>query len=179
MKNIAYIGLSSNLGCTFSNLDKAINLLKAEPTITVLSMSKRYYTNPVGVWEDMPDFLNQVLKLSYSGPGPKELLFDILFKIEDQLGRARIDKTLYGPQPRTLDLDLLLYNNEKWDLPELTIPHVRMFERAFVLVPLLEICDDSVELPGQEQCASKYLKQCLNKINFKLFNNRIEQDLHT
>ena len=177
MEKIAYIGLSSNLGCTSDNLDRAINLLNAQPTVKVVAASKRYLTTPVGVQENMPDFLNQVLKLSYTGLGAKELLFDILFKIEQQLGRVRAkNKELYGPQARTMDLDLLLYNNEKWDLPELTIPHPKMFERAFVLVPLLEIWDDTLALPGYEQCGSKYLKQNLNKISFKLLNNRIEQD---
>ena len=176
MENIAYIGLSSNMGCTVSNLDNAIKLLEAEPSLKIIASSKRYFTNPVGVLEDMPDFLNQVLMLSHSGPGPRELLFDILFKIEDKLGRVRKDKKLHGPQARTLDLDLLLYNSEKWDLPELTIPHTRMLERAFVLVPLLEIWDDALKLPGYEHCGSEYLKQCLNKISFKLLNNRIEQN---
>ena len=202
MKKIAYIGLSSNIGCCFEILDKAINLLLAEPKVNLLAASRRYFTNPLGVLEPMPDFLNQVIKISYSGAGARELLFEILFKIENQLGRTRAgNKALTGPLARTLDLDLLLFgkrngatgakgstgaggengtNWENWNLPELTLPHARMLERAFVLVPLLEIWNDSEvfpvftpcsEVPENEQKGRIYLKQCLNKLSYQVLKS--------
>lgn len=201
MKKIAYIGLSSNLGSCFEILDKALNLLLAEPKIALLAKSRRYLTNPLEVREAMPDFLNQVIKISYSGAGARELLFDILFKIENQLGRTRAgNKAITGPLARTLDLDLLLFGNkneenkkngnwENWNLPELTLPHPRMLERAFVLVPLLEIWDDNEIFPHvpntpgntwqNKQKGKEHLKQCLNKLNYQVLNSPADLSSHT
>lgn len=173
MTNKAYIGLSSNLGDLGANLDKAIHYLKAEEGIELLAVSKRYKTNPVGVLVEMPFFLNQVVKVSYTGTA-RQLLFDVLFKIENFLGRKRAEDKTLGPQARTMDLDLLLFGEEKWELMELTIPHPRMFERAFVLAPLLDVWDDECALP-ELKINRTFLAQCLESLNCTIDNQCIQQ----
>lgn len=134
MKNSAYLGLGSNVGDRCGHLHAAIRLLQDTPSITVEAVSSIYETDPVG-YTEQDKFLNLVIKISTSMKA--EELLQVMQNIELSLGRTR--EIHWGP--RTMDLDILLYNQENIETESLIVPHPRMFERAFVLIPLLEICD--------------------------------------
>ncbi|WP_168123478.1 2-amino-4-hydroxy-6-hydroxymethyldihydropteridine diphosphokinase [Paenibacillus sp. HB172176] len=138
----AYIALGSNMGDREELLLQAIGLIDGEPGIEVERVSGIYETDPVG-YTDQPAFLNMVLAARTSLE-PIELLRTLL-RLEHRLGRIRHER--WGP--RTIDLDLLLYDNVRMDLEELTLPHPRMMERSFVLVPLHDVIPDSHPLHGQ------------------------------
>ena len=135
MNNIAYIALGSNIGERYTYLTEAIQFLNKNPYIQVDDISSVYETEPVG-YTDQSCFLNLVIKIS-TNLSPQELL-KVTHKVENDLGRKR--EIRWGP--RTIDLDILLYNQENIEAENLIVPHPRMFERAFVIVPLLEINQD-------------------------------------
>ncbi|MCA0972691.1 2-amino-4-hydroxy-6-hydroxymethyldihydropteridine diphosphokinase [Halobacillus litoralis] len=139
MKNQAYIALGSNLSEREEYLSQAIQILDRHESIRLIGRSTVYETEPVG-YTDQNDFLNMVLKVSTS-LSPVALL-DVCQSIEEELGRKRVVK--WGP--RTIDLDILLYNQENMEAEHLTIPHPHMQERAFVMVPLANLSPD-VEIP--------------------------------
>jgi 2-amino-4-hydroxy-6-hydroxymethyldihydropteridine diphosphokinase len=126
-----YVGLGSNLGDRLENLRRAVELLDASDGVAVVRTSSVYETDPVG--PPQPDFLNAVAEIS-TDLGPHELLARCK-AIEAELGRTPGER--WGP--REIDLDLLLYGDERIDTGELVVPHPRMNERAFVLVPLREL----------------------------------------
>src|SRR3954471_15730137 len=134
----ADIALGSNLGDRRATLDAALRRLRAEPCLLVLAVSRSYETAPVGCPPGAGEYLNAALAAETDRP-PHELLA-LLHRIEQQFGRVRSGVNT----PRTLDLDLLLYDDRVIDTPELVVPHPRMHERAFVLVPLAEIAPDTV-----------------------------------
>ncbi|MCI0767596.1 2-amino-4-hydroxy-6-hydroxymethyldihydropteridine diphosphokinase [Bacillus sp. TL12] len=135
MKNIAYVALGSNIGDRYAYLSQAIEMLNKNPHIRVEDVSSVYETDPVG-YTEQNRFLNLVIKIS-TNLLPQELL-KVTQKVENGLGRKR--EIRWGP--RTVDLDILLYNQENIEAENLIVPHPRMFERAFVIVPLLEINQD-------------------------------------
>jgi 2-amino-4-hydroxy-6-hydroxymethyldihydropteridine diphosphokinase len=150
----AYIALGSNIGDRKASLRQAVDRMAELGTIT--KRSSIYETDPVGYF-DQPAFLNAVLELETSLE-PVELLAK-LHQIEHDLGRERS----FRNAPRTIDLDLLLFDDLVLTSDQLTIPHPRMHERAFVLVPLSEIAPEVVvpratrsarellgELPGNQ-----------------------------
>ncbi len=132
MRTTAYVGIGSNLGDRLENLRAAVRDLAGTPNVRVVRSSNVYETSPVG-GPEQGDFLNAVVEIS-TELEPHALL-EALQRIENELGRVRADR--FGP--RTIDLDLLLYGNEEIDDPDLTVPHPRMRERAFVVVPLTEL----------------------------------------
>jgi 2-amino-4-hydroxy-6-hydroxymethyldihydropteridine diphosphokinase len=138
----AYIGLGANLGDREATIRRAIELLDEDPAIEVTAVSTLRETDPVGV-EDQPRFLNGAVALETELP-PRALL-ERLLDVERQLGRVRS-----GPRfgPRTIDLDLLLYDGQIVSESGLEIPHPRLHERAFVLEPLSEL-DPALEVPGR------------------------------
>lgn len=127
-----YLGLGSNIGDRMGALKKALTLLEEKDAVTVIECSDVYETKPVGV-TDQADFLNIALRGTTSS-SPKELL-NITQSIEKEMGRTK--NIRWGP--RNIDLDILLYNDENIMMEELIIPHPRMEERAFVLIPLLDV----------------------------------------
>ncbi|MEO0686986.1 MAG: 2-amino-4-hydroxy-6-hydroxymethyldihydropteridine diphosphokinase [Cyanobacteria bacterium J06649_11] len=131
------IALGSNIGDSLTILEAAVKTLHKVPGITYKKKSSWYRTKAVG--PPQPDYLNGCVTLDVDIE-PLELL-EILLSIENQFGRER--KEHWGA--RTLDLDLLLYDDLILDTPRLQIPHPRMLERAFVLVPLAEIIPDWIE----------------------------------
>lgn len=137
-----YIGLGSNLECPERQVASAIRTLSALPNSKLLASSRLYRTAPVGL-TDQPDYINAVVRLE-TRLEPRALL-DALQAIERAHGRRR-DGTRWGP--RTLDLDILLYGDERLDTPGLTIPHPELANRAFVLVPLSEIAPADLQVPG-------------------------------
>jgi len=131
---VVFIGLGSNLGDREDYINKAINCLKETSNITVEKVSSIIETEPQDV-AGQGKYLNAVIKLETNFAA-----LDLLKKmqsIEDSLGRVRTFKNVH--RPRTIDLDILLYGEEVIDEPELKVPHPRMFERKFVIEPLLEI----------------------------------------
>ena len=130
MKHIVYLGLGSNLGDRLENLRDAI--LKLAPDIKVTAYSSVYQTPPWG-FEQQPVFLNQVVGgETHLVPGD---LLQNLKNIESVLGR----QPTFRNGPRIIDLDILFYDNMIINQPDLIIPHPRLHERAFVLVPFAEI----------------------------------------
>lgn len=130
--NKSYLSLGSNMGNRLEMLKQAVSSLKEHPSIDVLKISSLYETDPVGFTEQDP-FLNMVIYLQ-TDLSAYELL-DACQNIENELNRKR--EIRWGP--RTIDLDILLYNHDEVKTDRLIIPHPRMHERAFVLVPLLEL----------------------------------------
>lgn len=130
---IAYIALGSNLGDRWENLSAAVRRLRAEPGLRFVAGSEFYETTPLDCPPGSGDFLNAVVAVE-TDRSPEDLLA-LLHRIEHQLGRVRSERNA----PRTLDLDLLLYGDRVINTPTLVIPHPRMHERDFVLVPLMEL----------------------------------------
>ena len=130
--NKAYLSIGTNIGEREQNLQDAVSMLIAHEAITVTAVSSIYETAAVG-YTEQADFLNIALSLTTSLSAP-ELLLECQ-RIENDLGRVR--EFRWGP--RIIDVDILLYNNENYATESLIIPHPRMYERAFVLVPLKEI----------------------------------------
>jgi 2-amino-4-hydroxy-6-hydroxymethyldihydropteridine diphosphokinase len=130
---VAYLALGSNLGDRWANLTAAVQRLRREPGLRVQAVSGFYETDPVGGPTGQGKYLNAAAKVE-TNRTPQQLL-DLLLHIEKSLGRVRSVKDA----PRTIDLDVLLYDDRVLDTPELTVPHPRMADRAFVLVPLREI----------------------------------------
>jgi 2-amino-4-hydroxy-6-hydroxymethyldihydropteridine diphosphokinase len=133
----AYVGLGSNLGNREATIRRAVELLGDE----VAAVSSLLETEPWG-YADQPRFVNAVARLE-TDRSARELL-DRLLEVERELGRRR-EGPRYGP--RTIDLDLLLYGDERIDEPGLTVPHPCLHERAFVLEPLAEL-DPALVVPG-------------------------------
>jgi len=133
------IALGGNVGDVRTTFEKAISNICGMAQAALLARSSDYATPPWGE-EDQARFINACIEIETS-LDPHALLF-VLHRVEQKFGRDRAKERRWGP--RTLDLDLIAYDNVAIDKPELTLPHPRLFERAFVLVPLAEIAPDRV-----------------------------------
>jgi 2-amino-4-hydroxy-6-hydroxymethyldihydropteridine diphosphokinase len=140
MNNRVFIGLGSNINDRVFYLKSAIEALVKFENIELINFSSIYETDPVGFTEQDP-FLNMVVEINTNLRAQEAL--QIIQTIERDFGRKREIK--WGP--RTLDLDILLYNQENIETEELTVPHPRMGERGFVIIPLMEI-DDNLVIQG-------------------------------
>lgn len=138
--NRSFIGLGSNIEPRQEHLERAIQLLTEHEQITVVQQSSIYETEPVD-YTDQARFLNMVIEIETTLSNLD--LLTACQEIETELGRNR-DKEQVEKGPRTMDLDILLFNNENRDLDILRIPHPRMHERAFVLIPLSEIAPEQI-----------------------------------
>ena len=136
----AYVGLGANLGPREVTLLRAVDLLAAADGVEVVAVSQLRETDPVGVVEQ-PPFLNGAIALDTS-LSPRAVL-ELLLEIEEELGRVRGER--WGP--RTVDLDLLVYGDERVDEDGLHVPHPRLHERRFALEPLAEL-DPELVIPG-------------------------------
>ncbi len=132
---VVYLGLGSNLGDRAENLARALESLSSK--LAIRQVSSVYETEPVG-YEQQPLFLNAVLSAA-TDMKPLELL-RFVKQVEAELGR----KPSFPDGPRSIDVDILFYGDLELETPQLTIPHPRMVERAFVLVPLAEIAAELV-----------------------------------
>lgn len=137
-----YIALGSNLASPISQIKSARSAIAATNGITELAFSSLYHSLPMGP-QDQPDYINAVMACSTT-LAPLALLH-CLQAIERNHGRVRKNER-WGA--RTLDLDIVLYNNQVIDLPELTVPHSGLCERSFVLYPLHEIAPGLI-IPGK------------------------------
>jgi 2-amino-4-hydroxy-6-hydroxymethyldihydropteridine diphosphokinase len=148
---IAYIGLGSNLAEPRSQVESALGELDALPRTRLVARSSLYRTAPVG-YAAQPDFVNAVAAVE-TGLGAHELLHEL-----QALEAAHERRRSFPDAPRTLDLDLLLFGDERIADRGLVVPHARMHERAFVLAPLVEIAPDAV-IPGRG-AARDLLERC-------------------
>ncbi|GAB4127742.1 MAG: 2-amino-4-hydroxy-6-hydroxymethyldihydropteridine diphosphokinase [Sideroxydans sp.] len=146
MRHTAFIGLGSNLAQPVAQVERALAALDTLPDIRLVARSSLYRSAPLG-YADQPDFINAVAQVE-SGLSARALL-DALLQLERRFGRTRE----FRNAPRTLDLDLLLYDDLVHHEPGLTVPHPEMHRRAFVLQPLLEIAPDCV-IPGWGRAAT-------------------------
>ena len=142
----AYVALGSNLGDPLATVRSAFDALRGLPETVLVAASSLYRSAPVGL-KNQPDFINAVAALDTQLSADD--LLDELFAIEARFGRQRA----FHHAPRTLDLDLLLYGSETRSAARLTLPHPRMHERAFVLLPLVEIAPEAV-IPGHGPAAA-------------------------
>jgi 2-amino-4-hydroxy-6-hydroxymethyldihydropteridine diphosphokinase len=155
MKHVAFIGLGSNLDNPVAQVSRALDELDNLPQTRVVQRSSLYRSAPVGYLEQ-PDFINAVAQLE-TELTPRALL-DALLALEHECGRTRE----FCNAPRTLDLDVLLYDDLQHHEHGLTIPHSQMHLRAFVLKPLLEIAPGCV-IPGKGKASDAAL-QCAGQI---------------
>ena len=144
--HLAYVALGANLADPVAQVRAAIVALTGLPESRLLLTSSLYRSTPVGV-HGQPDFINAVAALETT-LSPQALL-TVLFAIEAQFGRRRD----FFRAPRTLDLDLLLFDDLIIDTPQLQLPHPRMHLRAFVIAPLVEVAPDC-RIPGRGNAAA-------------------------
>ncbi len=131
------IALGGNVGDVRATFQKAIANICGMAQATLLARSADYTTPPWGD-EQQDMFVNACIAIETS-LDPHALLF-VLHKVEKKFGRNRANERRWGP--RTLDLDIIAYDDVRLDKPDLTLPHPRLFERAFVLVPLMDVAPD-------------------------------------
>lgn len=148
----AFVALGANLGDPQAALQQAMLDLSQLNGVTLVSRSSLYQTAPVD--SSGPDYVNAVVEISTILTAPA--LMDQLQKLEQSAGRER----LFLNAPRTLDLDLLLYGDSNVSSPKLEVPHPRMFERAFVLVPLAEIAPAQVSPAQLTGVAKQEITRC-------------------
>ena len=146
------IALGSNLGDSLTTLESSLTVINSIPGVNLVAVSSWYRTQPIG--PPQPDYLNGCAILNVQQT-PEELLA-LLQAVELQFGRVRNEK--WGA--RTLDLDIILYEDLMINTPNLTIPHPRIHERAFVLVPLAQIAGD-----WQEPKTEKAIAQLAGEID--------------
>src|SRR5512143_2729069 len=151
MKHVAFVGLGSNLADPVAQVLHALDALDNLPQTHVVRRSSLYRSAPVG-YLDQPDFINAVAQLE-TALAPRALL-DALLALEHGQGRTRE----FANAPRTLDLDVLMYDDLQHHEHGLTIPHPQMHLRAFVLQPLLELAPDCA-IPGAGS-AARALEAC-------------------
>jgi len=157
MKSQILIGFGSNLKNPFSQLSKALHLLSAKNYITLCDTSPIYITEPLG-YKKQANFLNCVISVKTRLKAHS--LLKILLSIEKKMGRTRLFKNA----PRVIDLDLLLFRNEKKTisrLPYLSLPHPEMLHRKFVLQPVSDL-DAHIKIPGKK-ALYYYLKNTSNQ----------------
>ena len=156
--NRAYLLIGGNLGDRKQNLQKARELIALHGG-DITNASSIYETAAWGK-TDQPSFLNQALEI-HTSLNAKQLILHIL-KVEKMLGRIRKEK--YGP--RIIDIDILLFNNEKHDHPFLKIPHPEMQNRRFALIPLAEIAAEVIH-PVFKKSITQLLKECPDQLEVK------------
>ncbi|MGD6804887.1 2-amino-4-hydroxy-6-hydroxymethyldihydropteridine diphosphokinase [Rossellomorea vietnamensis] len=170
MKKTVYLSLGSNVGDREQYLKKAIKQLSGHPEIELERVSSIYETDPVG-YTDQGSFLNLAVEIRTSLT-PQTLLHQCL-QIEKDLGRER--EFRWGP--RIIDLDILLYNQENIETEELIVPHPRMHERAFVLVPLTEL-SQTIKHPKFNTSMMALLDEIPDKEGVRLWKQISGEDVY-
>ena len=156
MARTAYIALGSNLGDRRSFLAKAVESIRTLPGVESVGVSPIYETNPVGGPPGQGKFLNCIAAVKTTLDS--EALLHALHRIEADLGRDRSGETIRN-EPRTLDLDIVLFGDEVIEDIGLTVPHPRMHQRWFVLKPLCDLAPDAIH-----PILNKSIKQLLTEL---------------
>lgn len=169
MGNTAFIALGSNIGNRYEYLTKAIEKLAKQQKITIVNISSVYETDPVG-YEEQDLFLNMVMEIQTDWSALE--LLDFCLKVELELGRKR--EIVWGP--RTIDLDILLFNQENIKSEKLIIPHPRMLERNFVMIPLSEIKPDII-IPNTEKPLKVWIEELPNKEGVRVWKRKNGEDV--
>ncbi|MEC1525218.1 2-amino-4-hydroxy-6-hydroxymethyldihydropteridine diphosphokinase [Neobacillus niacini] len=169
MGNTAFIALGSNIGDRYDYLSKAVERLVSHSKIQLVNTSSVYETDPVG-YEEQDLFLNMVMEIQ-TDLSAFELL-DFCLKVELELGRKR--EIMWGP--RTVDLDILLYNQENIKSEKLMIPHPRMLERNFVMIPLSEI-KPNITIPNTEKPLEVWIEELPNKEGVRVWKRKNGEDV--
>lgn len=161
MKHTFYVALGSNIGDSVEYLQKAVNAFNLVPETKITAVSNIYETEPWG-YAQQNNFMNCVIK-GETSLSPAALL-GVCLGIEGALGRKREIKN----GPRVLDADLLLFDRQAIDTEELSLPHPRMFERGFVMVPLMDIYE------GENQGDFAQKTALIDKSDIKITPYKIE-----
>ncbi|MDR7080325.1 2-amino-4-hydroxy-6-hydroxymethyldihydropteridine diphosphokinase [Neobacillus niacini] len=169
MGNRAFISLGSNIENRYDYLSEAIEKLSNHSSIQLVNNSSVYETDPVG-YEDQDLFLNMVIEIMTSFSAHE--LLDYCLRVESDLGRKR--EIHWGP--RTIDLDILLYNQENIETEKLVIPHPRMLEREFVMIPLSEIRPDLI-IPNIERPLTTWINELPNKEGVRVWKRKNGEDV--
>ncbi|MHC1789094.1 2-amino-4-hydroxy-6-hydroxymethyldihydropteridine diphosphokinase [Solidesulfovibrio sp.] len=154
------MGLGSNLGDRLANLRTARERMAALPDAVDILASPIYETEPWGD-ADQPSYCNQVVALTLGPSWTPRRLLEALWAIESALGRVRDPDRRFGP--RTMDCDILLYGDTRVDAPDLTIPHPRLRQRAFVLTPLADLAPHQPIPDGQGGSVAQALEEISSK----------------
>ncbi|MBQ3170709.1 MAG: 2-amino-4-hydroxy-6-hydroxymethyldihydropteridine diphosphokinase [Mailhella sp.] len=163
----AFVCIGSNMGDAEQHLRKACSTIASIPGVRLAGTSSLYQTEPQGR-TDQPWFLNQVLRLDCEEGVTALSLLDAMLAKESELGRVRDANDRFGP--RVIDMDLLLFGQETHgEDPHLILPHPRMHERAFVLVPLAELAP-GLSVPGRDT-----VENLLKKLDYRLEGSAIFQ----
>jgi 2-amino-4-hydroxy-6-hydroxymethyldihydropteridine diphosphokinase len=157
------------MGNRYDNLINAIKHLTSYPSIRLVNYSSIYETDPVG-YEDQDLFLNMVIEIKTALPAIE--LLELCLKIELDLGRKR--EIRWGP--RTIDLDILTFNQENIETEKLIVPHPRMAVRAFVMIPLLEINHD-MRIPGVDKPLNLLLTELPDKEGVRVWKRKNGEDV--
>ncbi|ARK28475.1 2-amino-4-hydroxy-6-hydroxymethyldihydropteridine diphosphokinase [Halalkalibacter krulwichiae] len=168
MNHDVYIALGSNIGDRYDHLKTAIHLLDQHERISVEKQSSIYETEPVG-YVNQQAFLNMVIYVK-TDLSPRELL-DVTQAIETRCGRKRDIR--WGP--RTIDLDILLFDQENMVMETLSIPHPRMWERAFVMIPLMEL-QPMLKAPHSDKSLEEIYKALPDKEGVRKWNPGIVEE---
>ncbi len=163
-KHTVYLGFGGNIGNVEENINAAIKRLCEDEKITLTKQSSFWYTEPLQCDEEATWFTNAVASFETSYQALE--LLELIMHIEQHLGRER--KEGNRNLSRTIDIDMLDYKNESMDTKRLILPHPRMFQRAFVLVPLLEINPDYLY-------DNRDIHSYLSEIKYKLVDKNIYQ----
>lgn len=168
----AYVGLGSNQstarGDAAAQLDAALDALRATPELTVDAVSPLYWTEPQDLG-DQPWFANRVVRLLCPISWTASDLLKHLLQLEAELGRVRPTDAALRFGPRVIDMDLLLFGQERCQDASCTVPHPRMLQRAFVLVPLRDIAPSIIVGDGIT------IEQALERLRFRVQEQRIYQ----
>lgn len=169
MENTAYISLGSNMGDRYKYLIRAIERLTSNAKIDLVNYSSIYETDPVG-YTDQDQFLNMVIKVNTDLNAYQ--LLDKCMETELALGRKR--DIHWGP--RTIDLDILMYNHENIETDALVVPHPRMMERAFVLIPLIEL-DADISFFNMKKPITAWIEQLPDREGVRIWKRKNGEDV--
>lgn len=169
MEHTAFLSLGSNIGDRIVYLESAVSHLIKRYPISVVNVSSIYETDPVG-YEEQDLFLNMVIQVK-TELSPFELL-DACMETEQELGRKR--EIRWGP--RTIDLDILLYNDENILTERLIVPHPRLHERSFVVIPLLEI-SPNITLHGGKKPLRELANELPDRGGVRIWKQRNGEDV--
>ncbi len=164
----AYLCLGSNKGHSKATFQQVIKLLNDTEGLQIVNASPLYYTEPQGL-KDQAWFCNQILRLHCAEPWTAEKLLRFTLHLEEILGRTRTSDMALRFGPRVIDIDLLLFGQDESQEPFCTVPHPRMMERAFVLIPLRHVLGQDTLLTHAD------IDKALDTLDYRVEEDKIYQ----